>query len=200
MVDNKEPEPQTTTHTASMPTVSTIRTGVAKPEPAVQRPASPTSYEPEMEKPAASPLDTNSPTEPSNDPEYPPFRQRLLVMIAILLAVFLIALDRTIIATAIPKITDAFHSLDDIGWYGSAFMLTTCAFQLLLGRVYTFHPPKHVFLLMILVFEVGSALCGAAPNSVTVIVGRAIQGVGAAGITAGAIVLLVATIPLADRP
>lgn len=96
--------------------------------------------------------------------------------------------------------TDEFHSLDDIGWYGSAFLLTACSFQLILGRVYTFYPPKWVFLSVIFVFEIGSAICGAAPNSVTFIVGRAIAGVGSAGVMSGAVVLMVNTIPLAKRP
>ena len=42
--------------------------------------------------------------------------------------------DRTIIATAIPTITDDFHALNDVGWYGSAYMLTSCAFQLFFGK------------------------------------------------------------------
>lgn len=96
--------------------------------------------------------------------------------------------------------TDDFHSLDDIGWYGSAFMLTSCAFQLLFGRVYTFYTPKYVFLILIGLFEVGSALCGAAPNSVAFIVGRAIAGTGTAGIMSGAVVLLVSVVPLSKRP
>ena len=113
---------------------------------------------------------------------------------------FLVALDRTIIATAIPKMTDDFHSIDDIGWYGSAFMLTMSCAQLFLGRVYTFYTPKYVFLVMVAVFEVGSAVCGAAPSSVAFIIGRAIAGVGAAGITSGAIVCFVDTMPLEKRP
>ncbi|KAF2857657.1 putative MFS aflatoxin efflux pump [Piedraia hortae CBS 480.64] len=132
--------------------------------------------------------------------EYPPTRQLVLSMIAILLAVFLIALDRTIIATAIPTMTDEFHSLDDIGWYGSAFMLTSSCFQLLIGKIYTFHPAKWVFLINIFIFEVGSAICGAAPSSVVFIIGRAIAGVGSAGIMAGAVIIMTTTIPLAKRP
>lgn len=87
-----------------------------------------------------------------------------------------------------------------LGWYGSAFMLTSSCFQLLIGRIYTFHTAKYVFLILIFVFEVGSALCGAAPNSVAFIVGRAIAGIGSAGIMAGAVILMTSTIPLADRP
>lgn len=96
--------------------------------------------------------------------------------------------------------TDELHSLDDIGWYGSSFLLTSCCFTLFLGRVYTFYSPKYVYLSVILLFEVGSAVCGAAPNSVAFIVGRAIQGAGSAGMMSGGMVLLVKSVPLAKRP
>jgi MFS family permease len=132
--------------------------------------------------------------------EYPGPKQVLLVMTAILLSVFLVALDRTIIATAIPSITDEFHSLDDIGWYASSFMLTSCCFQLLFGRIYTFYSPKYVFLTGIGIFEIGSAICGAAPNSIAFIIGRAIAGIGSAAVMAGAIILMVSVVPLEKRP
>lgn len=95
--------------------------------------------------------------------------------------------DRLIISTAIPQITDDFHSVTDVGWYGSAFMLTNCAFQLNFGKLYTFYSVKLVLLAAILLFEAGSALCGAAPNSVAFIVGRAISGLGSAGIYSGVV-------------
>ncbi|KAK0907814.1 hypothetical protein LTR91_024562 [Friedmanniomyces endolithicus] len=192
-------QPTTTPAIASNMTDATMTMPVEKPEQSHQRPESLASSEAEMEKPASPPSDLK-PSVSNGEQVFPPFRQRVVVMVAILLAVFLIALDRTIIATAIPKITDEFHSLNDIGWYGSAFMLTTCGFQLLLGRVYTFYSPKYIFMIMILVFELGSAVCGSAPNSIAVIIGRAIQGVGSAGIVSGAIILMVNTIPLAARP
>jgi MFS family permease len=88
---------------------------------------------------------------------------------------------------AIPQITDDFHSLEDVGWYGSAFMLTTCAFQLMFGKLYTFFSVKAIFMATVVVFEAGSALCGAAPNSVAFIIGRAIAGVGSAGIFSGVV-------------
>ncbi|KAK3677024.1 hypothetical protein LTR78_003229 [Recurvomyces mirabilis] len=152
-----------------------------------------------VEKPAPT-QDEPRPSQTESEFVYPPFKQQCLVMIALLSAIFLVALDRTIIATAIPAMTDEFHSLNDIGWYGSAFMLTSSCFQLLLGRVYTFHSPKWVFILMILLFEIGSAICGAAPTSVAFIFGRAVAGVGSAGIMSGAIILMVSTLPLAKRP
>ena len=65
-----------------------------------------------------------------------------LILLSNFLALFLVALDRTIISTAVPRITDDFKSLGDIGWYGSAYMLTTSASQLIYGRVYKFYDMK----------------------------------------------------------
>ncbi|KAJ7663449.1 major facilitator superfamily domain-containing protein [Mycena rosella] len=123
-----------------------------------------------------------------------------LLTLALCLSVFLVALDNTIIATAIPKITDQFKSLDDVGWYGSAYLLTTAATQLLFGKFYTFMPIKWVYVAAIVLFEVGSVVCGAAPNSTALIIGRAIAGLGSAGIFSGAMIIVAHTVPLAKRP
>lgn len=122
--------------------------------------------------------------------EYPTGARLALVLISVFVSMFLVALDRLIISTAIPAITDEFHSLPDVGWYGSAYLLTTCAFQLLFGKVYTFFPVRTTFLATIFLFEAGSAICGAAPNSVAFILGRAIQGVGSAGIFGGSVSII----------
>lgn len=108
--------------------------------------------------------------------------------------------DNTIIATAIPRITDEFHALEDVGWYASAYLLTTCAFQLLFGKFYTFFSIKWVYLIAIAIFELGSLICGVAPNSIALIVGRAIAGLGSAGIFSGALIIIAYSVPLAKRP
>ncbi|RFU31913.1 hypothetical protein B7463_g4407, partial [Scytalidium lignicola] len=132
--------------------------------------------------------------------EFPPWRKLIFIIIAIYLSMFIVALDRTIIGTAIPRITDEFHSIGDVGWYASAYILTSSAFQLIYGRIFTFYSPKWVLLGAIGIFEIGSAICGAAPSSHVFIVGRAIAGVGAAGIFSGVIIIMVITIPLHKRP
>ena len=65
--------------------------------------------------------------------------------------------------------------------------MTCCALQLLYGKVYTIFPLKRVLLVNILLFEVAAVISDAAPNSVAFIIGRAICGVGAAGILAGVV-------------
>jgi MFS family permease len=72
--------------------------------------------------------------------------------------------------------------------------------MLLMGKVYTFINPKWVYLGSLIVFEIGSAVCGAAPNSTALIIGRAIAGLGNAGLFQGAVVIIVYIIPLHKRP
>ena len=123
-----------------------------------------------------------------------------IIVLSMYLSIFLVALDRMIIATAIPSITDEFHSIEDIAWYGSAYMLTAAIFNPLFGRIYQLYSTKWVFLISIVIFEAGSALCGAAPSSTAFIIGRAIAGAGAAGIFCGGIMVIVPLVPLRKRP
>ncbi|KAF3932607.1 hypothetical protein ABW20_dc0109963 [Dactylellina cionopaga] len=114
------------------------------------------------------------------DHVYPTGSALASIIIALILAIFLVALDRTIISTAIPQITND-------------------GFMPLSGKIYTFYPTKWVFLIQILIFEAGSALCGWAPNSTAFIVGRAIAGAGSSGLFTGAIVMLTDAVPLHKR-
>ncbi|DAA77841.1 TPA_exp: Uncharacterized protein A8136_5544 [Trichophyton benhamiae CBS 112371] len=139
-------------------------------------------------------------TAKSEDPEKQPLIQVVCLIVSAFVAMFLVALDRTIISTAIPRITDEFESLQDVGWYGSAYLLTCCAFQLLFGKLYKLFSVRTIFLCSIGLFEAASAICGAAPNSLSFIVGRAICGIGAAGILAGTIMCIVHSVPLKKRP
>ncbi|KAF2799290.1 MFS general substrate transporter [Melanomma pulvis-pyrius CBS 109.77] len=123
-----------------------------------------------------------------------------IIIFSMYASIFLVALDRMIIATAIPSITNEFHSIEDIAWYGSAYMLTAAIFNPVFGKIYQLYSTKWVFLLSIVIFEIGSALCGAAPSSIAFIIGRAIAGIGAAGIFCGGIMIIVPLVPLRRRP
>ncbi|KAJ9604219.1 hypothetical protein H2200_011053 [Cladophialophora chaetospira] len=132
--------------------------------------------------------------------KYPTGAKLTLILLSIYLSVLLVALDRTIIATALPQITDKFQSFGDVGWYNAGFLLPTTALQLFFGRLYTFYSPKWIFITEVFIFEVGSAICGAAPNSVAFIWGRAVAGLGAGGLFNGAMILMMYAAPLEKRP
>ncbi|EEH33074.1 MFS transporter [Paracoccidioides lutzii Pb01] len=123
-----------------------------------------------------------------------------LILIGLNLSVFLIGLDNTIISTAIPKITDNFHALGDVGWYASSYLLTTCAFQLMWGELYTLYSIKWTYITALFIFELGSLICAVAPNSTSLIAGRAIAGVGSGGVTNGAFLLVAHLVLPRQRP
>ncbi|EJU00964.1 MFS general substrate transporter [Dacryopinax primogenitus] len=131
---------------------------------------------------------------------YPTGFKLLAIISALVLSIFLAALDMTIVATAIPRITDEFKSLSDVGWYGSAFFLTLASFQSTWGKGYKYFPLKPAFLLSIGIFELGSLLCAVAPSSSALIVGRAIAGLGASGISSGVYTIIAFAAPPARRP
>ncbi|KAF3395869.1 Efflux pump roqT [Penicillium rolfsii] len=138
---------------------------------------------------------------PCESPQnYPRGYQFALISASLMLSVFLTGLDATIITTAVPKITDEFHSIADVGWYGSAFRLASSISQLVQGRVFDHFSVKWAFLLHLLVFEAGALLSGAAPSSAVFIIGRAISGLGFSGISQGCMVIISMTRPLDKRP
>ncbi|KAK3997528.1 major facilitator superfamily-domain-containing protein [Cladorrhinum sp. PSN332] len=136
----------------------------------------------------------------SPEDEYPKGWAFAFIVVALVMSIFLVSLDMTIVATAIPKITDAFHGLEDVAWYSAAFFMTVGGFQSTWGKVFKYFPLKISFLIAIFIFEMGSLVCGAAPNSKTLVVGRAIAGIGAAGIGSGAYTIIAFAAEPKKRP
>nr|WNN28541.1 putative major facilitator type transporter [Phoma sp.] len=123
-------------------------------------------------------------------------RAKLLsILLAIILSVFLISLDSTIIATAIPRITDEFGSLDQIGWYGASFYITLSSFQVVWGKGYKYFSLKPTFLIANVIFEIGNLICGVTKSSNVLVAGRVIAGAGASGIACGAWTILAFALP-----
>lgn len=135
----------------------------------------------------------------SDDVRYPSPTKLAVLLFGSCLGAFLVGLDSTIITTAIPRITDDFHSTADVGWYGSAYLLLACAFQPLFGRIYTHFDVRKSYFVALGSFLLGSLICGVAPSSIAVIVGRAFAGLGCAGIIAGNLNIVALSSPLATR-
>ncbi|KAF2107005.1 major facilitator superfamily domain-containing protein [Lophiotrema nucula] len=143
------------------------------------------------------PETTEAPRKP---PEYLYGLRLVLVMGAANIAIILITLNDSMIATAIPRITDEFNSVKDIGWYGSGYFITNCVFLPLASRLYTFYKTRYVFLSFLAVFEIGSLICATSQNSAMFIGGRVIAGVGAAGIFTGTYSIIGASVSQQRRP
>ena len=106
----------------------------------------------------------------------------VIIMLALCLAVFLAALDVTIITTALPTITEHFHSASGYTWIGSSFLLASSASIPSWGKVSDIFGRKPMLLLANIIFMVGSLVCALATSIGMLIAGRAIQGLGAGGL------------------
>ncbi|KAF2865058.1 MFS gliotoxin efflux transporter glia [Massariosphaeria phaeospora] len=131
--------------------------------------------------------------------EYPGGVKLCMITLGLVLSIFLAALDSTIIATAIPSITDEFGSIANIAWYGSAYTITNTAFQSSWGKAYQYFSLKFAFLLAIALFEVGNVICAAAPTSSVLIFGRVVAGMGGGGVMTGSFIIIALTAKPAYR-
>ncbi|KAL2833999.1 efflux pump antibiotic resistance protein [Aspergillus pseudoustus] len=138
-------------------------------------------------------------TPPATAPQLKPLSW-VLVMIALLTSLFLFALDNTIVANVQPDIIGTLGEIEKLPWVSVAFALGGIATDLPWGQVYGHFENKSLFLGSVLVFEVGSAVCGAAPTLNAFIIGRAICGVGGMGIYLGVINMVSALTTEVQRP
>lgn len=132
--------------------------------------------------------------------DFPGPKALFCIMIALLISMFIQSLDSTVIATAIPSITDEFHSVDKVGWYASACFLTFASFQSTWAKAFKYFPIKSTFLVSLFMFELGSLIIAEAPTSTALITGRAIAGAGAAGVSSGVFTIIAFSVPPAKAP
>ncbi|RYP64161.1 hypothetical protein DL771_008897 [Monosporascus sp. 5C6A] len=131
---------------------------------------------------------------------YPEGIALISILAAVAVSFFLVFLDMAIMSTVTPAVTDQFNALIDLGWYASAYQLTSVACTPLTGKIYTFFHIRWSFLVFFLIFEIGSALSGAATSSNMFIVGRAVAGIGSAGLFTGMMTIVANVLPLHKRP
>jgi MFS family permease len=80
-------------------------------------------------------------------------KKLVVVIVSLYMGTFLVALDTMIIGTALPAITTDFQALDDLAWYGSAYLLTFTALQPTFGKLYKVLDTKFLYLSSIALFE-----------------------------------------------
>lgn len=123
-----------------------------------------------------------------------------LVVAAILSSNFLFALDNTVVADVQPVIIKDLGNVDKLTWLSVSFLLGATATNLVWGKIYSQFNSKWFYIGTVALFEIGSAICGAAPSMNVMILGRALCGVSGSGIYVGIMTLLAQTTTLQERP
>ena len=105
-------------------------------------------------------------------------RQRWALVFSLMIAMFVGALDQTIVATATPKILSDLGGFGLFSWMFTSYMLASTVVIPLVGKLSDVYGRKFFVMAGIIVFMVGSGLCGAAPTMISLILFRALQGIG----------------------
>jgi EmrB/QacA subfamily drug resistance transporter len=156
----------------------------------------------------AAPTSSASDVAASPGGDYLSHRQILVVMSGLMAGMFLAALDQSIVAVALPKITSELGGLDQLSWVVTAYLLTSTAATPLWGKISDLRGRRPIFQAAIVVFLIGSLICGFSPEiadflSVSginvMIAGRAVQGLGAGGLMSLALAVIGDVIPPRER-
>ncbi|KAH7024955.1 major facilitator superfamily domain-containing protein [Microdochium trichocladiopsis] len=123
-----------------------------------------------------------------------------LAIFAILSSTFLFALDTTVVADIQPYIIQSVGEFQKFPWLGSAFVLPAATLQLPWAKAYSMFNVKWLYFANVTLFEIGSAISGAAPTMNALIVGRAIAGVGGCGMYIGGLTYLSVLTTPRERP
>src|SRR5580658_1046826 len=122
------------------------------------------------------------------------------VLVATILGSSLAAIDATVVGIALPAIGRDFHaSLATLQWVFTAYTLTLAGLLLFAGALGDRYGRKKIFMIGVAWFAAASALCAAAPNAPTLILARAVQGIGAALLAPGSLAILEASFRQEDR-
>ncbi|HJF19156.1 MAG TPA: MFS transporter [Enterococcus columbae] len=122
-----------------------------------------------------------------------------LVTIAIFVATFMTAVEGTIVTTAMPTIVGSLHGIELMNWVFSIYLLTSAMLTPIYGKLTDKIGRKPVFMVGTLLFIIGSALCGLSFNMHTLILSRALQGMGAGALMPVSLTLLADLYPIEKR-
>ncbi|KAJ7618403.1 MFS general substrate transporter [Roridomyces roridus] len=134
-----------------------------------------------------------------DEEQHLPHNNLPVVLLGLSLTAFLAALDQTIIATALPTIVEELGGGQNYSWVGSAYLIAAAALCPAYGKLSDLFGRKQVLYPSIVIFLVGSALCGAAKSMTWLILARALQGIGGGGITQCVQILIGDIVPLEER-
>jgi MFS family permease len=149
------------------------------------------------------------PVTAPNVPAYAAYPDKLFTLIGVLLALFLGALDQTIVATALPRIVQDLRGLERFSWVATSYLVASTALVPVYGKLADMYSRKKIELVAVWLFLAGSVLCGLAgefgdlplvgDGMNQLILFRAVQGMGGAGLFALAFIIIADLFPPAER-
>jgi EmrB/QacA subfamily drug resistance transporter len=134
-----------------------------------------------------------------SSPEPLSHRQIQVIYSGLLLGILLAALDQTIVSTALPTIVGDLGGLNRLSWVVTSYLLASTITQPIYGKLGDLYGRKRLFQAAIVIFLIGSALCGIAQNMDELIGFRALQGLGAGGLIVGALSIIGDIVPPRER-
>jgi len=141
-------------------------------------------------------LKTAPPTESQGERSH---SEIMFIMTALMAAMLLAALDQSIVSTALPTIANDLNGLSKLSWVATAYLLTSAVVTPLYGKISDLFGRKQIFLGAIVIFLVGSMLCGLSQNMGQLIFFRGLQGLGGGGLMALALAIVGDIIPPRQR-
>ncbi len=123
----------------------------------------------------------------------------MVIIGALMTALLLAALDQTIVSTALPKIASELNGLDKLSWVATAYLITSAIATPIYGKLGDLFGRKKIFQIAIVIFLIGSALCGLAQNMNQLIIFRSIQGLGGGGLMALIFAIVGEIVPPRER-
>ncbi|OZJ06479.1 hypothetical protein BZG36_00571 [Bifiguratus adelaidae] len=126
--------------------------------------------------------------------------EKVLLLLGLILATFCGSMNATVVSTALPRIASDMNALDKMTWVATAYLLTFNAFQPLYGKFSDIFGRKPTILFAILVFLLSSVGCALSTNIIMLIVFRALQGMGGAGVISLVMIIIADIFSLEERP
>ncbi len=123
----------------------------------------------------------------------------MVIIAGLITGMMLAALDQSIVGTALPRIVSDLGGLNHLAWVVTAYLLTSTAVTPLWGKISDLYGRRIIFQTAIIIFLIGSALCGLAQNMPQLIAFRALQGIGGGGLMAIAFAIIGDVIPARER-
>jgi len=119
-----------------------------------------------------------APTSPHSPGQILPFRQTLLAMLGMCFVMMLVAIDQTVVGTALPTIVAELRGFELYAWVATSYLLTSVITVPIFGRLGDYYGRKPFVVAAIVLFTLASVLCGAADTMLELVLARALQGIG----------------------